>query len=288
MGSVKPITAVNGQGPVEMEPRGPARKNANMDLDMQQQFYTPSYAQESMQRTEVPTGITTPSWMPRTLTHMPVKYQVPTEEKELLERRAALAAQPDVQRVMQVGPELDYMKYMQDMAELAKFDNYVEALVDPKQPGSADFLFKVYPEYVNRRMSQAHQDYQFAMRNQMIDMWGINTFDDLYFKYMVDQGKLKGPKLSRAATDFLDDKYVSVMSTPSMFGKQMGSDVGNLNLPFSSTTIGSRSGPDAINRNVKDKEMPYSSYPGQNFEYRGKALSTVRTNQNDPEDLIGG
>lgn len=288
MGSVKPITAVNGQGPVELEPRGPARKNANMDMDMQQQFYTPSYAQESMQLTNVPGDTTTPSWMPRTLTHMPVKYQVPTEEKELLERRAALAAQPDVQRVMQVGPELDYMKYMQDMAELAKFDNYVEALVDPKQPGSADFLFKVYPEYVNRRMSQAHQDYQFAMRNQMIDMWGINTFDDLYFKYMVDQGKLKGPKLSRAATDFLDDKYVSVMSAPSNFGKQMGVDVSKLNLPFSSTTIGSRSGPNPIDRNVKDREMPYSSYPGQNFEYRGKALSTVRTNQNqnDPENLI--
>jgi hypothetical protein len=51
---------------------------------------------------------------------------------------------------------------------------------------------EVYPEYVNRRLQQAHADYEYALRNQMIDSWGINTFDDLYFKYMVDQGKLQG------------------------------------------------------------------------------------------------
>jgi hypothetical protein len=28
------------------------------------------------------------------------------------------------------------------------------------------------------------------VRNQMIDMWGINTKDDLMFKYLVDQKKV--------------------------------------------------------------------------------------------------
>jgi len=136
--------------------------------------------------------------------------------------------------------EVQYLKYMEDMSELAKFDQYVESFIDPRQPGSMKFLMEVYPEYVNRRLQQAHADYEYALRNQMIDSWGINTFDDLYFKYMVDQGKLHGPTLKRDAKQ-LADKYAPGILSPYAFATKF-KDMDKLGLPFTSAKTGRRPG----------------------------------------------
>ena len=127
---------------------------------------------------------------------------------------------------------------MEDMSELAKFDQYVESFIDPRQPGSMKFLMEVYPEYVNRRLQQAHADYEYALRNQMIDSWGINTFDDLYFKYMVDQGKLQGPTLKRDGKK-LADTYAPGILSPFAFATKFG-DMDKLGLPFTSAKTGRR------------------------------------------------
>ena len=91
--------------------------------------------------------------------------------------------------------EVDYLQTMMSQAKLADFDMYVNSFVDPRKPGNLKWLMGVYPEFVNRRLQQVHTDYEFALRNQLIDQWGINTFDDLHFKYLVDQGKVTGPRL---------------------------------------------------------------------------------------------
>ena len=226
-----------------------------MDLTLRQQFGPASYTEDGASWAMHDEDVVkeNPSWFPKGMTRFPVKYAVPTDLKEQLQYRAQLTeagnsgGKNNVTRVLDVQKELDYMKYMNDMSDLAKFDNYVEALVDPKQPGSADFLFKVYPEYVNRRMAQAQSDYEFALRNQMIDMWGINTFDDLYFKYMVDQGRLKGPKLMReTGAENADDAYTSFLFSPYFNKRQL--DTETLKLPFSSSTIGSRASTTAVDR----------------------------------------
>ena len=134
--------------------------------------------------------------------------------------------------------EVAYLKYMEDMSDLAKFDNYVESFIDPRQPGSAEFLFKVYPEYINRRMQQSHTDYEFALRNQMIDMWGINTFDDLYFKYLVDQGRINGPSLKRDTLP-VDAKYTTGYLSPWAHPRKPN-EAEKLYLPFASAKIGAR------------------------------------------------
>ena len=48
--------------------------------------------------------------------------------------------------------------------------------------------------------------------NQMIDMWGINTKDNLMFKYLVDQKKVDGPRLGRHT--YVDDKYAAGVFSP--------------------------------------------------------------------------
>ena len=230
------------------------------DLDtLRQMYHPPSYGggnpmdsftphvgpptSTSTGRMTADNALTLPQYYPRGITHMPVQYGGPSAEKENMDRlNKLIEVAPAGAGAMRVAPigdkEVNYLKYMEDMAELAKFDNYVESFVDPRQPGSAEFLFNVYPEYINRRMQQAHTDYEFALRNQMIDMWGINTFDDLYFKYLVDQKRIDGPSLQRGAKR-VDDEYVAAYLAPWRYPRPaIGSE--HLYLPFASATIGNQ------------------------------------------------
>ena len=130
---------------------------------------------------------------------LPVKYSVPTAAKERFQAKqeiikaAGAASTPSAPRPAPIGEdEVDYLMAMKDQAELADFDRYVNSLIDPRKPGNLKWLMEIYPKFVERRISQVHTDYEYALRNQMIDSWGINTFDDLHFKYLVDQGELVG------------------------------------------------------------------------------------------------
>jgi len=229
-------------------------QNADRSLELTQQYVTPSYPDGmylphnyiNSDTGGRPSNL--PVYYPNGTSQLPVSYVGPSAAKDNMARRqavrdginnavAALGAPPGVQRTDPItDEEVQYLKYMEDTSELAKFDQYVESFIDPRQPGSMKFLMEVYPEYVNRRLQQAHADYEYALRNQMIDSWGINTFDDLYFKYMVDQGKLEGPQLIRPGRK-LADKYapgiLSHMAFATKFDRQ-----DRLGLPFTSAKTG--------------------------------------------------
>ena len=99
---------------------------------------------------------------------------------------------------------------------------------------------EIYPQFVQRRLSQVHTDYEFALRNQLIDSWGVNTFDDLHFKYLVDQGKIDGPSLERPF--FHDSQYAAGYLSPWNWEWNALGDkrpVG-LRLPFASPKTGNK------------------------------------------------
>ena len=85
-----------------------------------------------------------------------------------------------------------------------------------------------------------HTDYEFALRNQLIDSWGVNTFDDLHFKYLVDQGKIEGPSLQRTADQFADDKYASGFLSPATWLGAGDNRQRGLRLPFASAKTGKK------------------------------------------------
>ena len=149
---------------------------------------------------------------------------------------------PDnVQRVVQVGEaEVELMREARRTAELANFDRYVYSLVDPRQPGSLKWLNEVYPEFVARRIEQVQTDYEFSLRNQLIDQWGINDFSDLKFKYMVDQGIIDGPMLKNK--DATVSNYTPGYLAPWKFAHWLNTEAeqGGLKLPFSSAEYGKR------------------------------------------------
>ena len=174
----------------------------------------------------------------------PVKYDVPSAAKERLQARSqirqAAALEGGAARIDPIhDEEVDYLQSMQKQAELADFDSYVNSLIDVRKPGNLKWLMEIYPEYVNRRIQQVHTDYEFALRNQMIDSWGINTFDDLHFKYLVDQGKVDGPRLGRHQD--LGDEYAPGLLSPWTFARD-GLRRAGVRLPYASATEGRKPG----------------------------------------------
>ena len=168
---------------------------------------------------------------------LPVKYSVPSAAKERMIARQAVREAAVSSNTLRTDPiseeEVDYLQSMQDQAELADFDRYVNSLIDPRKPGNLKWLMEIYPDFVNRRIQQVHTDYEFALRNQMIDSWGINTFDDLHFKYLNDQGKISGPTLSKHQA--ASDMYTAGWLSPYNFKNERETGV---KLPFTSATIG--------------------------------------------------
>jgi hypothetical protein len=92
----------------------------------------------------------------------------------------------------------------------------------------------VYPDFVYRRVKQIHDDHQYALKNSLIDGLGLNTFEDLFFKYNVDQGIIKGPMLRR--TSQASDSY-----TPgSMSFLNTNAAADRAALPYNSATYGNQ------------------------------------------------
>ena len=256
-------------------------QNAARAQEHLQRYVTPSYADgnysaHQWQNSDVGGRVrgygeptTLPHWYPKGTSQLPVSYVGPSAAKDDMVRRqtirdainaaGAAAADGNAPTVIRTDPiqdsEVQYLKYMEDMSELAKFDQYVESFIDPRQPGSMKFLMEVYPEYVNRRLQHAHADYEYALRNQMIDSWGINTFDDLYFKYMVDQGKLSGPKLQRDGKRLADTYAPGILSPWAFATKFDGME--KLGLPFSSAKTGRRPA-DGTKWEVNRSRFPFS------------------------------
>ncbi len=172
----------------------------------------------------------------------PAKYAVPNDMKERMVARAAIrdaAASVGSSAVPRPDPikdeEVDYLQVMQRQSELADFDRYINTLVDVRKPGNLKWLMEVYPEFVHRRVAQVHDDYDYAIRKQMIESWGVNTFDDLHFLYLMDQGKIEGPSLSRRET--VDAQYKTGWLAPSNFYRNKKPGV---QLPFASASTGQR------------------------------------------------
>ena len=128
--------------------------------------------------------------------------------------------------------EIDYVRQSKAEKDLEAFDAYVNTLIDPRKPGNLQWLLEVYPDFVYRRVKQIHDDHQYALKNSLIDGLGLNTFEDLFFKYNVDQGIIKGPMLRETRT--AADSYTP--GTMSFLNSNAAAD--RAALPYNSATYG--------------------------------------------------
>jgi hypothetical protein len=139
---------------------------------------------------------------------MPAKYSTPSEYKDRLAVKNELIDELNKNKtpgggsgVMRTAPitddEINFVRQTDAEKRLEEFDAYVQTLIDPHKPGNLQWLMEVYPDFVERRVKQIHDDHQYAMKNALIDGFGVNSFNDLFFKYNVDQGIIGGPMLKR-------------------------------------------------------------------------------------------
>lgn len=189
----------------------------------------------------------------------PVKYTTPSATKERFVAREAIRRAAIKKGQSRPDPitdeEVDYLQSMQDVIALADFDQWVNAYIDPRKPGNAKIMGELYPEFIARRNEQLKQDYDFALRKQLIDMWGVNTFDDLHFLYLCDQGILKGPSLSHPwSSAELDKQYKPgpFSLAPNFFKRKRANGI---RLPYASAGFGQR--PQSDDQWV----MPRTVYP---------------------------
>ena len=171
---------------------------------------------------------------------LPAKYSTPSEFKDHLNVKNEMIGAfndmgTEVQRTAPITEqEIDYVRQSKAEKDLEAFDAYVNTLIDPRKPGNLQWLLEVYPDFVYRRVKQIHDDHQYALKNSLIDGLGLNTFEDLFFKYNVDQGIIKGPMLRR--TRFASDSY-----TPgSMSFLNANAAADRAALPYNSATYGNR------------------------------------------------
>lgn len=257
----------------------------NREMNARQEFAAPSnnnlragqqtFTDDGANARDVAAGLQgVPYWYNRNAAP-PVKYVVPTEEKENFQRKEAIRVATNARRVDPITDrEVEYLKTMEQQAELADFDRYVQTLIDPRKPGNMKFLMEIYPQFVERRIQQAHTDYEFAIKKQMIDQYGVNTFDDLHFLYMLDQGKIDGPSLGNFAAT--DRKYSAGALSPWHYqrSRQKG-----IRLPFASASFGENAGAGRQDRWVQPDSLPNSA--------ERHALSHGRTKNQLAEAMYG-
>jgi len=112
----------------------------------------------------------------------------------------------------------------------------------------------------------------------MIDMWGINTKDDLMFNYLMDQKKVDGPRLDRHVA--LTNTYASGALSPFIQLFNGDSKVeGDLYAPFSSAKDGAKPGADGWK--FGSATNPYSN--GRST----KAMAQSMYNTGTAEETVG-
>jgi len=185
---------------------------------------------------------------------LPAKYSTDNEAKDRMSTRQALInAAPDKYTAQITEEHVDYMQQLEREADTANFDDYITRLVDFRKPGNLQWIMNLYPGYVERRVKQMHDDHDYALRSQMIDNYGINTFEDLYFQYMKDAGMVNGPHLSDDgvdASEFYKPGKLSFLSTAELSRTSSS-------LPFNASRVGRQ--PDAKSY----MKPPYGRVGGQ-------------------------
>jgi hypothetical protein len=212
----------------------------------------------------------------------PKKFAIPTQQKERLQARqevrdqinnVAAGADVNVQRTDPItDEEVNYQMNMKSMLEYADFDAYCNTLFDPRKPGVLPEMMRLAPQLIDKPMQQVKTDYDFALRNQVIDMFGVQTPEDLEFKFLVDQKKLTGPRLvtERSAGDMYTAGPLSVWKF--IDRKNDRNDGDHIKAPFNSANWGPRPGlMGSWNINRKQVPLGVGMEPNMSQVPRGRA-----------------
>lgn len=182
-----------------------------------------------------------PTWVNASATGR-VKLAVPTPEKQyLINKQAIRDAQPinttNVQRTDPITDvEVGYFQRQKDLAEYAKRDQYIDMFYNKQKPGETLEVLKNAPDHVQTRLAQIKSEFEFALRKRLVDEWGVNSPEDLEFRYLLDQGYITGPELKWEAK--YGDEYQHGIFSPYAMFKTRGEAGTGFGVPYAGSSLG--------------------------------------------------
>ena len=187
-------------------------------------------------------------------------------------------------------------------ADEQELKTLIQMAIDPRKPGNMALLMKHAPRFMARALKSAsddlkdaHEGHDDKLRAGMLDAWGINTYEDLHFKYLADNGKLPARKRKmgvtthdpgRALTDWEnetkkhyvadDDEpptYRTLLDTPYQPGWLSPYNFTRRPLPFGTAALGDKpwynnknhiavpyAGPSPLKEHMRDKDAVRHSW----------------------------
>lgn len=126
-------------------------------------------------------------------------------------------------------------------ARAADKDKFLHSMVDRRAPGVNDYIRTVNPGMLEREVSEVHSGFDYAIKNMLIDMYGIQSPEAFEFKYAVDQGEISGPQLANILP--ANSNYSAGYFAPASWKTPVRSAENTMKMPFSSAKIGNRPNP---------------------------------------------
>jgi len=122
------------------------------------------------------------------------QYAVPTLEKEKMAFKEKLIAQ-DAQtngaaRWMRGDHDVDVRYDMWKRSQVYDKDRFAMSFVDMREPGNAQWMSTIYPEFMDRRMSEINRKHKILADLERIKAFGVNTRDDFDLVYNIRAGRV--------------------------------------------------------------------------------------------------
>lgn len=122
------------------------------------------------------------------------QYAVPTLEKEKMAFKEKLIAQ-DAQtngaaRWMRGDRDVDVRYDMWKRGQVYDKDRFAMSFVDMREPGNAQWMSTIYPEFMDRRMSEINRKHKILADLERIKAFGVNTRDDFDLVYNIRAGRI--------------------------------------------------------------------------------------------------
>lgn len=151
-------------------------------------------------------------------TTLPGEYAYPTHArdrflmKQKLKESAALAPTGGTNQVLNWSVGNDDMDVMMDLEKARRtyeFHLWIEKHIDIRKPGNLRWIQEVAPDFLSYKMNALDTSLKLAKKKAEIEALGIQSEEDLKFKFMVDNDMLRD---GREAND--TNRYVRGFFNP--------------------------------------------------------------------------
>lgn len=122
------------------------------------------------------------------------QYAVPTKEKELYAFKEKLiegdSANNAAARWTRGDRDVEVRYDMWKRGQVYDKDRFAMSFVDMREPGNAQWMSTIYPEFMDRRMAEINRKHKILADLERIKAFGVNTRDDFDLVYNIRAGRI--------------------------------------------------------------------------------------------------